>query len=179
MKHHDKSLSYSDIVSQMNEKYDITEGRKLSKSTLQRYVAEKKIGVSPDKRGPSPTLPGEFWELLDAHTDITQLEGNAETKPRMLKAIIGASLLDTEFESLSVDKIYRKFRERYADTNAPTRSIEMEERRALWTTYPNVNRWFDGSKQCLVHYGYAEDKPQRVLDIFKGRPRPANIDGEF
>ena len=64
MKHQDKSLSYSNIAAQMNEKYDIQGGRKLSKSTLQRYVAEKKIGVSPDKRGPSPTRPGEFWELL-------------------------------------------------------------------------------------------------------------------
>ena len=57
--------------------------------------------------------------------------------------------------------------------------MEMEERRSLWTTYPNVMKWFDGSKACLIHYGYAEDKRQRVVDIFAGRPMPMPIDGDY
>ncbi len=47
-----------------------------------------------------------------------------------------------------------------------------------WTTYPNLNIWFEGTKAQLIHYGYAEDKPQLVCDMFAGDPIPCNISGE-
>ena len=172
-------MSYASIASMMNEKYELVEGeRRLTKSTLHNYVKKKKIAVSPDRRGPAPRLPLAFWDLLDAHIDVTQLEGNQECKPRHLKALIGASLTNTEFSDLSVEKIYKRFRIKYPDTVSPTRAMEMEERRSLWTTYPNLNKWFDASKACLIHYGYAEDKPQLVVDIFGGRELPCEIDSE-
>ena len=110
---------------------------------------------------------------------MTQLEGKEETKPRHLKALIGAALKNTPFEDFSQIKLYRRFREKYPDTVNPTRAMEMEERRSLWTTFPNVNKWFDGSKKCLIQYGYAEDKPMRVVDIFKGTSLPFPIDGKL
>ena len=55
----------------------------------------------------------------------------------------------------------------------------MEERRSLWTTFPNLNRWFDGTKECLIHLGFAEDKPMRVAEIFEGvMAPPCLIDGK-
>ena len=42
-----------------------------------------------------------------------------------------------------------------------------------------MNKWFDGTKTCLIEYGFAEDKPQLVLDIFEGRmAAPCPIDGK-
>ena len=110
---------------------------------------------------------------------MAQLEGVGETKPRVMKALFGAALKNTQFESMSIESTYKLFRERYPDTCAPTRAMDIEEQRMLWTTYPNVNRWFDGTKACLIHYGYVEDKPQLVTDIFKGRTPPCDIDREY
>jgi len=176
-----KKGSYDKLVALVNEKYQLLGegGRKLTKSTLRVYVKDKKIGVSPDKRGPKRALPPDFFDILSAHIDVTQLTGNEETKPRHLKALIGAALCNTEFSDLNTEVVYRKFRQRYPDLVSPTRAMEMEERRALWTTYPNIIRWFDGSKECLLHYGYAQDRPQRVVDIFIGHPIPMAIDGKF
>ena len=107
---------------------------------------------------------------------MAQLEGVQELKPRMMKALIAAAINSTEYSDLSVDAIYKMFRAKFPDTVNPTKAMEMEERRSLWTTYPNLNKWFDGSKECLIHYGYAEDKPQCVIDIFEGRKPPCEID---
>lgn len=96
----------------------------------------------------------------------------------MLKALIGAALKGTQFESMNEDWIYTTFRSKYPETVCPTKAMEVEERRMLWTTFPNLNKWFDGTKACLIHYGYVEDKPQLVVDIFKGRVMPLKIDGE-
>ena len=171
--------SYRKIAAEMNMKHGLTGKAKLTKTILHKYVKDGMIGVSPMKRGPQRILPSSFWDLLNSHVSMTQLEGVGETKPRVMKALIGAALMGTQFENMSTESIYKHFRERYPDTCAPTRAMEMEERRMLWTTYPNVNRWFDGTKECLIHYGYVEDKPQLVIDIFKGRTPPCDIDREY
>lgn len=41
----------------------------------------------------------------------------------------------------------------------------MEELCSLWT--PNVNKWFGGTKECLTHYGYTEDKPIQLVGFSK------------
>ena len=42
-----------------------------------------------------------------------------------------------------------------------------------------LNLCFDGTKQCLVHLGFVEDKPQRVAEIFEGvMAPPCPIDGK-
>lgn len=172
-------ISYDKIAEQMNAKHELN-GRKrsLKKGTLYNYVNNSLIGSSPRKKGPAPVLPPQFLDLLDCHVSMTQLQGTEETKPRMLKALIGAALKGTQFESMSEDYIYTMFRRKYPETVHPAKAMEMEERRMLWTTFPNLNKWFDGTKACLIHYGYVEDKPQLVVDIFKGRVMPCEIDGE-
>ena len=124
----------------MNEKHEL-EKRKITRMTLKNYVYQKKVGVSPEKRGPESKILLSFWDLLDCHVSMTQLEEKEETKPRHLKALIWAALKDTPFEDFSQIKLYSRFREKYPDTVNPTRAMEMEERRSLWTTFPNVNRW--------------------------------------
>ncbi len=47
-----------------------------------------------------------------------------------------------------------------------------------WTTYTNLNLWFEGTKKELIHYGYVVDNPQVVSDIFDGHPMPFDIPGE-
>ena len=133
----------------MNTKHGLVD-RKLNYKTIQNYKKNGMVGKSPEKRGPAARLPLPFLELLESHIAMTQLEGREETKPRYLKAIIGAALMNTKFAHFSVDRIYRRFRQRFPDTVCPSRIMEIEERRSLWTTYPNVNRWFDGSKACLI-----------------------------
>jgi hypothetical protein len=161
----------------MNTKHKL-KGRTLAHSTIRNYIKKKKIGKLPEKRGPMGTLPLLFWDLLNCHVSMSQLEGKAETKPRHLKALIGAALMNTSYDHLNVKNIYSQFRRKYPATVCPTRMMEIEEQRSLWPTYLNVKKWFDGTKRCLIQYRYAEDEPMRVVDIFKGRELPFPIEGE-
>ena len=131
------------------------------------------------KQGPKAQLPPDFFEILAVHVSMKQLEGVNEEKPRTLKALIGAALMNTKFEHFSTDYVYRKFRSKYPDVVEPTKIMQMEERRGLWGTFKNLNTWFDGSKKCLIQYGYAVDKPMRVVDLFRGWALPIkDLDGE-
>ncbi len=57
--------------------------------------------------------------------------------------------------------------------------MEMEEYWALWTTYPNIDLWGDGTKKCLIHYGYVIDQPQKVIDIFYWHKLLCEVDCEI
>ena len=133
------------IAADMNNK-DKLRKRKLNHETVHQYIGKNKIGQSPDARGPLSKIPMPFCDLLNCHIAMTQLEGKEETTPRFLKVLIGAALMETEYSHLSAENIYSRFRDKYPDTVCPTKIMEMEERRHLWTTYPNVNNWFSGSK---------------------------------
>ena len=43
---------------------------------------------------------------------------------------------------------------------APALECSVDDRRWQWTTYSNLNTWFDGWKAFLLHHGFAEDKPE-------------------
>ena len=92
----------------MNEKHKL-EKRKITRMTLKNYVDQKNIGVSPEKRGPASKILLPFWDLLDCHVSMTQLEGKEETKPRHMKALIGAALKNSPFEDFSEIQLYGRF----------------------------------------------------------------------
>jgi hypothetical protein len=96
---------------------------------------------------------------------VSWLEGKTETKPLYLKALVGPALTKTNNEGLGTDKFYTRFLRKYPMTVCPTRTMEMEELCSLWT--PNVNKWFGGTKECLTHYGYTEDKPIQLVGFSK------------
>ena len=168
---------------QTNKKFNLTSKlvRKLSKSTVLNYCNKGLAGSSPMKRGPARKLPPEFHPLVQAHCEMKQLEGIAEAKPKHIKAIIGAALMETPYADMSRRHLYQQFRKDQADSMGPTKPMQVEERRGIWTTYNNLSDWFDGAKRTMIEYGFAEDKPQRVIDIFKGREDeiPEGIDSEF
>ena len=74
--------------------------------------------------------------------------------------------MDNDLASVNKEYIYKQFRQKYPHVVQPSKVMQVEERRGLWTIFGNLNQWFDGSKKCLVHLGFAKDKPIKVIDMF-------------
>ena len=115
----------------MNEKYDLPKKKKVMKTSVYNDFNTNRLGISPVKKGPKQNIPLYFWNLLDCHISMTQLEGKEETKPRKLKALIGAALKNIEFASTSKDYVYKEFRRKFPHTVCPMKAMEMEECHAL------------------------------------------------
>ena len=79
------------IAAMMDRKYSL-EGSTLNYETILGYTNKKLIGVSPEKRGPESKIPVCFWELLNCHISMAQMEGREKTKPRHLKVLIETAL---------------------------------------------------------------------------------------
>ena len=50
---------------------------------------------------------------------------------------------------------------RRARAHALRPQCSVDDRRWQWTTYANLNVWFDGWKAFLLHHGFAEDAPEQ------------------
>ena len=176
-----KKISLRGVCDEMNTKHELNGGKKkLNKTSLERYVNDHKIvGGSPLKTGPKPKLPLPFWDLLNCHVTMLQLEGKAEAKSGLMKALIAVCIKNTDWADMNINYIYAEFRQKFPETVTPTCKLDVEARRGIWTTYPNINIWFSGAKKILIQYGFVEDKPQRVVDIFRGRNMPCDIDRKF
>ncbi len=59
------------------------------------YIAKHKIGLSPDKRGPKPSLPPILLDMLQFYVSMCQLSGEDEIWPKQLQGIIGVVIAST------------------------------------------------------------------------------------
>ena len=112
---------------------------------------------------------------------MLQLGGIAEAKALTLKSVAGAAIMNTLFEECaSVESIFCRLKQKFPDIIDPSVKMIREDRRAAWNIYPNVNDWLDMAKSELITTWLAEDKPMKVVDIFReaGVEPPFFIPGE-
>ena len=124
----------------MNEKHELKGANKLTKSTIHNYMKKELVGASPLRRGRQTQVPHDFYELLATHASTKQLEGQSEVKPRHLKNLIAAALLDTDLKSVDKEYIYKKFRKKCPHVVQPSKILrwrsENQRRRC-----PSIQRW--------------------------------------
>ena len=173
-----QGVSLNDVCKEVNDRYTL-ERRKISKQTLSNYMKRGKINESPLKRGPPAKIPTCLLEMVDAHVSMMQVAGTEHTRPRLIRALISAAIMNTNWaDCASVKYIFEKLKRNYPETIEPSKTNEVDDHRANWTTYPNIKEWLDGMKKIIVNTGLGVDCPMKLKDIFEGRTPPFEIDGE-
>ena len=155
--------SVPSLVARLNCKYKLDGKRKLTRSTLYRAVQHGKVGVSPCKKGPPTKIPDLLLDLAATHSEVCQVGNGGELRGRDFKRLIGAAVLGTQYESkFEVNSAWRKLRERHPEKLQAANVATAEDARLRWTTYDNLQRWFDDAKADLLASGLAID--QQVLN---------------
>ena len=99
---------------------------------------------------------------MATHAEVCQV-GDGELKGRDLKRLIGASIVGTLHEAaFQVESVWRKVCSKFPAALQAANKISVEDARAQWTTYDNLDQWFDDAKKDLIGTGLVEDKV--VLD---------------
>jgi hypothetical protein len=114
------------------------------------------------KKGPAPKIPEKLMVLVAAHANVCQV-GDGELKGKDLKGLIGASMIGTPHaDAYKPESVWRKVRAKYPDALQAATMIAVDDARAQWTTYDNLNQWFDDVKKDLLATGLVDD--EIVLD---------------
>ena len=146
----------------LNSEYNLDGKRRLTKSTLYRATKDGLAGTSPKKKGPEPKITLPFLKTIAAHSQVCQ-NGEGELRARDMCRLIGAATVGTTYEqAFKVQSVWRKVRSEFPEVLQAGTKISVEDARAQWTTYDNLDQWFDDVKKDLVATGLVEDKA--VLD---------------
>ena len=117
-----------------------------SYETIRRHVLDlKSIGVSPTKRGPDGTIPPHHYKSLcmafATKTRICQLNTEVSTRKKQIRWIKKTLKCPNE-EASTLWK--RLSRDTAIEMKVNSKVKHAEERRVKWTTYSNLELWFDG-----------------------------------
>jgi hypothetical protein len=106
-------------------------------------------------------------EMAATHAGVCQV-GDGELKGKDLKRLIGASIVGTPHANLyKPESVWRKACAEFPDALQAATKIAVEDARAQWTTYDNLNQWFDDAKkEDILATGLVED--EKVFDAENG-----------
>ena len=154
------------IVNEVNEKYKTNVKGRL----VRRYVSEGRIGSVPRwGRGRKSTIPQNIITALDSAV-ITYIQlTNAEMKQQPARPIIIKKLEACVKEgghTVQGDGMYNRMMDRHADKiEVNDQNSVVEQRRLEWTTWANLNVWFETLKDFFVDKGFARHKTKEDGDI--------------
>jgi len=155
------------LIIRLNDKYGLANNeRKLAKSTLHKAIAAGFVGKSPKKRGPAPSIPNELLEVVAAHAKVSQVSGGGgELRGRDIKRLIGAATVGTQYEDqFTPESVWRKVRRKYPEKLQAANKVCVDDACSQWTTYQNLQQWFDDAKQDLLDSRLCIDQEVRDGD---------------
>ena len=155
-----KGMSAANVAAKHNE--GLPADVKLLKGPRVRdHVAAGRAGLSPPGKGPAPIIPQVVVNSLSSHVSMSQINGN-ELKPRAIKSIIMALLEGTTLAQYAKSKQQRtKFLKRLRQSGlCAVPKVLCDNRRWMYLTYTNVDRYYDGWKYFLLTEGFGEDETE-------------------
>ena len=145
------------ICTRLNLGYNLVGPKCLKRSTVYQAAQNGLAGTSPKKRGPAPKIPMILLEVAATHSQVCQA-GDGELKSKDIKRLIGASIEGTEYEgAFEIESVWRKLRTTFPEKLQAAKKISVEDARAQWTTFDNLNQWFDDVKKDLIRTGLVDD----------------------
>jgi len=155
------------IVKEVNEIHKTN----VKERSVRRFVSEGRMGSVPRwGNGRRSTIPAPILMAIDSAV-ITFIQlTNAEMKQQPNRPLIikklEACLKKGGHNFARGDAIYNKMMDRHADKiQVNDQNSIVEQRRLEWTTWANLNVWFDTLKDFFVQKGFARLKTKEDGDI--------------
>ena len=161
--------SCAEICRAVNQSF----GSDVKDRTVRQYVQKRLIGVSPKKRGRIGFIPLEQFNVMVAAAEtfitIRQLGRLGAPNRQELRKIVN-TVANSKTNKICPDRhddslIDRILSQQSTEFTAQTSVNKQEERRVAWTTYSNLNTWFDSWKHYLIALEFAKAKEEADDDV--------------
>lgn len=149
-----------------------TRGSNVNVITARRYIKNGRINESPSRPGPVGKFPMDVKKALlgayGSYLSLQQAHGNNQATQKDMARRLESCLLQAGYK---VNGRYyaRLFDKELAESYTIDKHNVQEKRRAEWTTYQNLNVWFDMWRDFVVDKGFArlatDDEKNGGLDV--------------
>jgi hypothetical protein len=122
-------------------------------------VSKGRVGVSPLKRGPRPTLPDILLDVTVCHAEVSHVGDEGELNGKAIKRIMNTVVMRTKFDKTFIaESVWKELQTRHAGQLQAANRVTMEECRSKWKKVNNLDQWFDDMKKDLIESGLADDR---------------------
>jgi hypothetical protein len=155
-----KKLTGRRIAELVNAKYHTN----IQDRTIRKQVSEGKAGLSPERRGPKGTIASRYYKALcgafESYVKLKQVTRDSNLKRTFLQKLVNAVVNKHPKENRTGRILFERLQQSVAATLSIGKVDKIEERRNKWTTYSNVNIWYDSLKEFLIEEGFAVENDQ-------------------
>jgi len=100
-------------------------------------------------------------EAVAKHTEVSQC-GDGELRGRDIKRVIGAAIMGTRHDgAFRIESAWKKMKVEYPRTFQAAKCLAIDDSRAQWTTFENLQQWFDDVKKDMIATGLVLDREIR------------------
>jgi hypothetical protein len=133
-------------------------GVTLSKNTINRYVAHGMLGTFPLVRGYKGMMPKHSFQLLVLAVEffiqisnVNSIEAKRSTLMMAVNTCCGVAPAKCRAKHSLYDRVMKSMN---VSLNADVSPV-VKERRVRWTTYANLDAWFDNFRAFLIEFDFA------------------------
>ncbi len=157
-----KKKSSQGVCNEVSKKYKTS----LCARSVQHYNNNYIAGESPKRRGPDGEIDDNVFKLLiKAYKSYVRIEQiNSETADNKHK-LLSKCVNNTMKSDSNSDCLLQRLQRNSTIDFAAKVSHPMEERHLHWTTYSNLNCWFDNWENFLVNYGFGTHQKDRTVHV--------------
>jgi hypothetical protein len=149
-------LNSTKVVETINQEFKST----LNHTTVRRYVNRGHIGCGRLQKGPRGRIVDDdtYAFLLEAYIIHCQLlQANGSKEPNLKDLITQTKVaMNIEKRRTVEGLVQNRQRAVAAGTFKASKQYDQEARPIAWTTFSNLNTWFDSFKKHSVELGFAE-----------------------
>ncbi|MGH7954904.1 MAG: hypothetical protein ACREOZ_02970, partial [Gloeomargaritales cyanobacterium] len=147
--------SYAQIARDVTAEFGID----VKSDTLRKLHVKGATTIS--KPGPNGDFPIETYNnicvAVITYIALSQINGDPEKKANAMIGLLQNTLGKVK-NSCSSRNLWRKVQKDYSDVFEISKEQAIELRRQLWTTFDNLNDWFDAWEKHCVQLGFASEK---------------------
>ena len=150
-------------ASQIADKVNAMCGTNVQVELMRKHVNKGKCGCAPELRGAKSKIPKDIQRALESavtlHVQLTSAGMKDDVNRPVIIKKLATCLKEGGSEHGRCDKPCERMTSRIADhvvVNDDDNRIE--QRRLAWTTWSNINIWFDVLKLFLTDKGFAREK---------------------
>ena len=159
-----KSLSVVAIVADVNKLYSTD----ILPDTVRRRMRKGMTNV-PLGNGRKPLLPpvieSALVEALGTYVNLACAEMEKQPARRDMIDKLSSCLENGPTAVSDYESLYKRLYKGFAkDVEVISGNSKIEERRAIWTTYNNINTWFNTLRYNLIHLGFARIKVETDVE---------------
>lgn len=168
-------LSSRKVCDLVNNEY----GTDIKPRSVQRYVKDGLAGQSPKKNGSPGAIEKFIWNSLcaafESHVKINQLNGKGGENSRKKLAARVNQAMGKQFDKIEYSLLNRLLKVTASDLLGG-KATGAEERRIRWTSFRNLNQWFDNWGRDLVQLGFAHMEGNEIIIPTEQLARIVNVD---